>query len=600
MSAAARPHREDRGSALLLAIFFLVLLFLLASAFLALVPSELHAAQRHLNDTSAFYAADAGVVDTIEWLEQEVEAGTLDSHFSMGSGNPFVRSGTLDNWEWEVEIHPDSLTFGSTSALVPNPLHIYRLEVTASLWERDYCRVEAWVTQASFADKAYFVDRMPTNLWLNLATLDIEGDYHTNGTLMMSVPGGFYNQPTDPPFKGKVTFAEKTDHPTLGFVDGARYNSWTNLPYDAQAVPIDGRYEKLVAGGRSRMVYASEPIEMPPNSGVIATAAWGSTAPPPGSVTQGEFALPIHSPSGSPNPVKVRVNPSATGGPYPTLENGIYVEGNLQQMRLEVNNNNSRVRLKQSNQEVWVTLVTNTLTIPAGRKVNGIVETTPIVLQGKDVNPSSPNYTVLEDRKNGEFLVYEKTTNGTIFCTGDILGLSGVNKGRRTIATLTDTGPSSNLDREIFIDGSITRTDTTPGQTPTSADDMLGLISYAVRISGTTTPARSATNATNPLWFYASIFTGRDGDTSSSMVTGGGFGVEGYQSGAPGYMKVYGSIAEGFRQAKGTFNPSTGATVTGMAYEYHYEPMLKKVQPPFWPALPGFRMLTWYEESIYR
>ena len=52
---------QQRGSALLLALFFLVLLYLIAVALFRLIPGELHSVGRTRQDMQAHYAAAAGV-----------------------------------------------------------------------------------------------------------------------------------------------------------------------------------------------------------------------------------------------------------------------------------------------------------------------------------------------------------------------------------------------------------------------------------------------------------------------------------------------------------------------------------------------------------
>lgn len=66
--------------------------------------------------------------------------------------------------------------------------------------------------------------------------------------------------------------------------------------------------------------------------------------------------------------------------------------------------------------------------------------------------------------------------------TGDVNGIRGVTKGRRTIATMTGTEGNGTNDRRISITGELTYAGTTPGQAPATAADQLGLITYAVKM----------------------------------------------------------------------------------------------------------------------
>lgn len=58
-------------------------------------------------------------------------------------------------------------------------------------------------------------------------------------------------------------------------------------------------------------------------------------------------------------------------------------------------------------------------------------------------------------------------------------------------------------------------------------------------------------------------------------------------------MSLYGSITEGIRQWKGT-----GYTA-GNSYEFHIDSNLDNAQPPFFPTLPEFDVLTWEEKSVF-
>ncbi len=63
---------QQRGSALLLALFFLVLLYLIAVALFRLIPGELHSVGRTRQDMQAHYAAAAGVKHATAWLQSVI------------------------------------------------------------------------------------------------------------------------------------------------------------------------------------------------------------------------------------------------------------------------------------------------------------------------------------------------------------------------------------------------------------------------------------------------------------------------------------------------------------------------------------------------
>lgn len=76
------PRKERRGSALLLAIFFLMLLFLIALALFQVIPSEMHSAGRSRQDLQAHYACSTGVKHAVAWLAAVV---STDGN-SIGTG----------------------------------------------------------------------------------------------------------------------------------------------------------------------------------------------------------------------------------------------------------------------------------------------------------------------------------------------------------------------------------------------------------------------------------------------------------------------------------------------------------------------------------
>ncbi len=67
---------SQRGSALLLALFFLMLLYLIAVALFRLLPAELHSVGRSRLDMQAHYACNAGVKHAANWIEAAISTGS--------------------------------------------------------------------------------------------------------------------------------------------------------------------------------------------------------------------------------------------------------------------------------------------------------------------------------------------------------------------------------------------------------------------------------------------------------------------------------------------------------------------------------------------
>lgn len=192
---------------------------------------------------------------------------------------------------------------------------------------------------------------------------------------------------------------------------------------------------------------------------------------------------------------------------------------------------------------------------------------------------------MVRDGTSSLYRIYQGVGNGAVFFDGDINGLRGVNRGRKTIATATDSGTSTTWDKKIYLNGPLTRDDTPTlnsttgnytGTAPTGVRDQLGLATYAVRMKrdDVTNPfvtTRASTSSTVPVLIYAAIFAGRNNDpNSTSNLVGGGMNV-----GTSGHFSLFGSLTEGTRQVKGTF----GSSSTGYSYEYHYDTNFSATAP---------------------
>lgn len=618
-----RAGRPIQGSILLLTLFFMVLISLFALAFWKIIPVELHSAQRYKDDTRAYYAADAGVVDCLGFLETATIAGNVDQLFAdhgeydKNNDLALTRKGTLEAWDWTATITPGIGTYGYHETSSPNPIRVYRIDSVASRGKQKYRSITAWVSQDSFGGKNWTVNRgaKGNELWLNMATFKLGGDYHTNDRARISIPNKNFWKNSAPAIGGKVTFS---DLYTANAADFVQYNSWDAnlLPYDpGDGSSVPGRYEKITAHGRLG-IQATEKLELPKNTDSVAFGTWGGTPPAPGALATGPAAGGAFFGTGaSANGVNARINGALPGG---EARNGIYIEGDVDQIDLELINSNQLMRIDQGSHEIEVTFVTNSFTLPAGSNVNGAVLPAAQNLLGSAND--GRGFTVVRKAGTSQYKVYQGQTNGAVYVTGDVNGIRGTVKGRRTVATMTGEGGATAQDREIKITGPLLYAGTTPGQAPSTADDQLGLISYAVRMDqdqasaapstsnnrdGQMWPKRNTTSPSKPHYLYCSIFAGRNGDpnwdTHEPMENAGGFGVEDPNSTSlgPGHMVLFGSLTEGVRQQKGTFNPSNGESRSGYSYAFFEDPNLKQTQPPFFPTLPRYNVISWQERSVF-
>lgn len=672
MREGVRPLKgsRKRGSVLALTLLFLVLISLFAMAFWRLVPVELHSAKKQMLETEAYFASDGGIVDSLEFLRSVTAAGNVDNYFNSNGvinadgHRALTRTGTVNGWTWTAEIVPGPETFGHADNTAPNPLRVYQIVSTArrpgiSGDSHQYRRVSAWVRQKTFADKNWALSEYSATaqpLWLFMDTFTLGGDYHTNGPGLLRIEDSDLWSNSGPAIQGDFSFHVPSNNPTLGYVDGVRYSSWgaNNVPYWITAGPQQGeargnRYEKISGNGKAG-IKSTGRREMPLNTDSVSFGAWGGP-PPTTALTNGQM------PFGAASTVKAAINGAAPGG---EAQNGIYIQGTVRQIEYRTTSNNPTdtnpaddnqiIRVYQSNSGanpyMEVTHVTganftipNTATVVGSTHPPGTV-LTPSANDGKgytvirNVIDTNGNGTIsTAERESAQVVVYNGQTNGALFVaptpgspnTGDVLGVRGIVKGRRTIGVSTDTGNSTSKDQEIIVNGHITYAGTNPydpdeeDRIPQSNESMLGLIGYAVRVKddagsspstapteanpklGLMYPARNTFNKNNPLYIYASIFAGRRSDPAMSfsgdnpILQGGGFGSmsPGNASFGKGHMVVYGSITEGIRQWKGT------GDTAGNHYEFKLDPNLEQIQPPFFPTLPDYDIIAWQEESVF-
>lgn len=647
-----RGRKRPRGSVLFLTLLFLVLINLFAVAFWKLVPVEMHNAKRQQQETEAYFASDAGIIDSLAFLQDATSRGNLDN-FITDHGEPnadghrvLLREGELNGWSWRCEIIPGEGTFGHKDFAAANPLRTFRLESVAtdnkkiSGGDRQNRRVSAWVRQRSFAEFNWncseYDDGNPLYLFMN--TFRLGGHYRTNGPALLRIrkADNFWDIP-EPAIRGDLIFHEARAHPSLGMVDGVHYTAGTlnwggqdSLPYwesgSDKGEPRGDRYEKLTTEGRAGVKHRPR-LEMPENTDSIAYGVWGDDIPT-AALDPDQLVFEDDS------KVNIAINDQVEPG---TAHSGIWIDGNVSQVEFSLSNNfvphetadmsqaengNQVMKVWQGNQAnnfVEVTFVKDVpMTIPAGADIRGDVTTTNLDPAAND----GKGYTVVRNGNDNVYRIYRGQTNGAIYATGNVNGVRGVVKGRRTIGVSTDTGTSKINDHEIRINGDLLYANTRRGQPPVGGGlDMLGLIGYAVRMehAGATAAPTAANPQLGKIWprrqdyspsneldayhLYVSIFAGRRNDpnqkVSNATTIAGGFGSS--QAGSATYGKahmiVYGSITEGVRQHKGSGDHGSGGS--GNSYEFYMDDNLSRVQPPFFPSVPEYDIMTWQEESVF-
>ncbi|MFA7481701.1 MAG: hypothetical protein WC314_14430 [Vulcanimicrobiota bacterium] len=643
---SAGRRRRPRGSILFLTLLFLVLINLFAVAFWKLVPMEMHSARKQMLETEAYFASDAGVVDTLAFLEDATSRGNLDvlvnaeGEINADGHRVLHRTGEINGWDWHCDVIPGPETFGHKGFTTANPLRTYKLEAMAtrpgiSGDSHHYRKVTAWVKQRSFGDDNWNCSEYDNNnpLFLFMNSFKLGGTYRTNGPALLRIRSSdnFWNN-DEAAIGGKLIFAEGRSYPGIGYVDGVHYSTgggsasspdWggqASVPFHTSGTnegePMDDRYEKLTALGRAGVVNA-ERLELPESTDNVAVGVWGDTTPT-GALPDSELFFD------STSKVRATINDALSPGEART---GIWIDGTVNQIEFRLSNGatpgssgadtaNQIIKIWQgtgNNDYIEIIHVTDSAyNIPGTANVVG-----DNVLTG-NLQPTANDgkgYTVIKNGNTNDYRIYNGQTNGAIYATGDILGVRGTVKGRRTVAVSTDTLDNTAKDNEIRINGELLYAHTVRGEAPANGGvDMLGLLGYAVRMEhdpagaapsstnpqlGKMWPTRASRNENNPYYFYTSIFAGRRDDPKmgvSNMTTiGGGFGSSKADDDdfGHGHMVVFGSITEGIRQHKGT------GTVAGNGYEFFMDNNLKRVQPPFYPSAPNYNILTWQEESVF-
>ena len=648
-----RISQRRKGVALVLTLFFMILLYAVASSYYVMIPAEMRSAVRLQDDAEALYVADSGISDAIAQMEYQVNTDhnnfenysasgtfwvTRDGVAPVASANSVLSQAFLNaadarqllanktyatsvSGRLSYEVILERWAFKQSGLRVPDAYRVVSRAVRDRGASNSRLRrtVTSWCIQKNFANYAYFVDRLPSDIWLDLNTFRIDGPYHTNNRVMLSAPSNWTGATS---FKSQLSMPQSMAYsdPNLNrVVDGVRWNSYSanGLPYDPSTGVINGdRYQRVIDGGVERVHQTAAAIQLPSDSGRLETAAFGSAV-------SGSLAYTAPSSAfGTASSVNLHVTTAASGGAYPAMGAGLYIQGNADQVTLSAptvsngnaagndDNTNAVMTVTQGSYTTNITSVYESLTVPAGAIINGSSSPTSVATNLK-FSDNSVGYTVVRDGTSNRYRIYQGVGNGAIFFDGNINGLRGVNRGRKTIATATDTGSSTANDKKIYLNGPVTRADTpivdpatgrSTGTAPTGVRDQLGLVSYAVRmkrddVTNPFVPARNVTTPTAPVLLYAAIFAGRQGDpNASSNLVGGGMGSDNYDVGTSGHFSLFGSLTEGTRQVKGTFGGNGGGT--GYSYEYHYDTNFSATAPPFFPGTSGFRMASWTEDAV--
>jgi len=615
-----------------MSIFFMLILFITASAFLTLLPVESREAQRTERNIQASQTAEAGIHEALTWLRAQL--APYDGSPSREPLAPGVypaesaRTRAFGNgwtYRWSLEADPQTYPNGS------NPIRAYTIVSRSYFKDEVFSEARAEVIQESLTEYAALYDTWPETLMKGLESTDAPagGKVHSNETLNFYVPeqNGFWNSSGPPIFDQGVT---STGVVNMGWSDrggdGFGYYGGTysvsggrRVPNEIAGMkpfnssgPIPSRYARMAEGGRDNVKSGVDEVPLPENTFALGDAAWGfdATNPLPGSTERG---VHINETSGNVSGIYIEGDVEEMqlgyGGSQPSRQSGgsAVNYGQNSWVKVEVPINGQR-RIDNNENVTVITVKEDPITLPAGTTLDGNALTGP-----STINPGN----TLVRRADGTWESYSGELNGSVYVNGDIRDLWGVNKGRRTIAVASDAG---SLDNKIIIGGrepdnvsnSLQNGANEPLSTnanekglvqfgvvdadgdgildsPRTADNTLGLIARDVLVSRRLQNNNrwNVHSSSNPLYIYATVMGGLDG-------TQGSYRVEDHDEGGLGFAYTYGSKLMARAGAWGTANFS--GPVNGLTLGTSFFDGPASIQPPpFFPAKPSFAVKSYFE-----
>ena len=541
-AAASFSRGGSRGSVLLLAVFFLLLLITLAGALFILCPSELQSARLDKTQSQAYYLAEGGIIKAVARIEagKALIPEVADSVITS-AGTPYIAPFSLGNLECRVAIQ-EAGTAGSHSSL-----GAYLITATVNLNDGidnpQLKQIKAVILQDSFAKYAYFTDTEQTDsnnpLWWR-DDYRVEGPFHINSDLYMALTDGYYTDPASRPvFDGPVSIT--------GNLICRSYSGLDVNPADEQ------QYNKLFKLGQGGLTTGGSRIEFPDNNLNLRNLVWpagsGQTFP----ANKGVYVQP--------------------GGNL--ADKGILIKGQVNKMTLSVDlANNSVVEVVQGGD--YYKIISRS---SGGQGYTCIMKG---CMRGDiGVITSQPEYYLrLGDNLGSQ----------VIFCTGDIKNFSGTNKGRRIIAADIEN------DKKIEIAGDVLRADTTAGNKPNGDRDALGLIAQKVVIKDpylNSLQPPSSMSPSEPLYdvnLYAVIMAGRKGANGRNGFYAENIGDNNCNRPAGGVIKIFGGLIQAVKGPVGNLHPRQG-----YGRELYYDPLASRALGNFFPAVPKFHLVGWEE-----
>jgi hypothetical protein len=311
-----------------------------------------------------------------------------------------------------------------------------------------------------------------------------------------------------------------------------------NINYSPSTPRNEATYKHIFANGSKGYRLGVERIDLPQTTDIQRQAAWGGTSGFPTST--GVYLRGID-------------------------DSGLYIVGDA---AIDLSLDGC------GNQQIVITQV-----------INNKTKTTTI-----NMDRYSKTTTATGTLGSGSATSMSSLLNGVIYCTGNITSLEGeiadnlYSDGQITTRSELTIATDVNANKDIMITGNITY-HTKPDKTLESDDPVnlaagtLGMVAKDITISSSA-PANLEIDG-------VCLAGGKD-------TSGGSFSVQNYSSKKPtGTLTVLGGIIQKARGPVGTFNQSTGQTVTGYAKNYHYDTRLAQNPPPYYPTTGKYDRISW-------
>ncbi len=331
MSTDSRKRKKRQGSILLLAMFFLIVLFSLAVAFFRILPAEFHSATLARRHIQAQYALDAGLRVSHQWIVQATKGiGVTDAN--RIAFNSLHNAAQIDNavnkvdadWSFSTEIRPNDVN-----------RRVYDITTIAYYRGRPVQQLESTIQQESFAKYALFYDTWGEDFLFSMGSEGIQGPFHTNSFFRLAAPtASFWTDGQEPWVSGNL--AEMTHSQQMpvgsstfgGVGDGNMYyrgnfagSDAGLVPFNASGSPDHDRYNRIIEGGREKIRMVGN-IPLPSANSELRAKAWGATVPANLTTTINQKG---------PLLVNTEAGPNVPGG---KVSGGIFVARDTQQVEL--------------------------------------------------------------------------------------------------------------------------------------------------------------------------------------------------------------------------------------------------------------------------